>query len=215
MINLNASVEQPTASVARPQSLAISAAGVNDAASLARQQLPNAVPAPALIAAYSANVPPQPKLPPRPTSAVPSSALAAQFIAQGVLTLDEAAEIFTPAAAASTPTEQLDAPDDYLVALRVARGDVAAANANPPALIKPSQETTQAVNQRALENTKTTTNAVTETLARTVVAQAATGLPALFTQLIRRPSIITARGFAAYQLAEARNAVTRKPVAAS
>jgi len=216
MLNLNAAVEQTPLPVARLQAVAISAAGVNDTAALARQQLPNAVPAPALIAAYSANVPQQPKLPLRPTSAAPSSALAAQFMAQGVFSTEEAAELFAPRLPTPMNEEATEAPDDYLLALRIARGDVAAVN------VKPTTAPATKITQDATPPTPAETTAAklpsattTETTMRAVMAQAATGLPALFTQFIRKPSIANVRGFAAYQLAEARNALTRKSVAAS
>lgn len=193
----------------------ISAAGVNDAAALARQQLTNAVPAPAAIAAYSPNVVQQPKPVLRNPIALPSSSLAAQFIAQGVVDSAEALEIFAPRA---TPVTATNAPieDDYLTALRVARGDIQAAQTTPKtAATAPSQQATQAAVQAEQAATKTSANAVNETVARSVVAQAASGLPALFNQFIRKPTILTARGLGAYQLAEARNAATRKAVAAS
>jgi hypothetical protein len=193
----------------------ISAAGVNDAAALARQQLATAVPAPAAIAAYSPNIVQQPKPIVRNPIAAPSSSLAAQFIAQGVVDSTEALEIFTPRPTVTTGT---DAPieDDYLTALRVARGDIQAAqSAQKTPATKPSQQATQAAAQAELTVNKTTANAASETVARSVVAQAASGLPALFNQFIRKPTILTTRGLGAYQLAEARNAATRKAVAAS
>ncbi len=191
----------------------ISAAGVNDAATLARQQLVNAVPAPATIAAYSSNVVQQPKPPVRTTIALPSSMLAAQFIAQDAVAAEELA-IFTPPPPATTTSNEPVA-DDYLAALRMARGEVQAAKPNAAQASAPSQLGAKTNEQVEMAAAKTTANAATETMARTVVAQAATGLPALFNQFIRRPTILTARGFGAYQLAEARNAAMRKAVAAT
>jgi hypothetical protein len=213
MINLNTNVEQTPVPAARVQLTAISAAGVNDAAALARQQLPNAVPAPALIAAYSANVPQQPKPPARPQNATPSSALAAQFIAQGALNSEEDLNLFTPRSASTVTQEVGSSPaDDYLVALKVARGEVTAVQSKPtPQAQKLSSEAgpTSQSNQADVANGRPMTNAAFESLARTVVAQAASGLPALFVQFMRAPSIATARGFSAYQIAQARNASIR------
>ena len=193
----------------------ISAAGVNDAATLARQQLVNAVPAPAAIAAYSSNIVPQPKPPARPSAALPSSPLAAQFIAQDAAISGDELAIFTPR---PTPAPAGEAPavaDDYLSALRTARGEVAPAKSNDAAATAPSQQAVKAGEQADIATAKITTYVATETLARTVVAQAATGLPSVFSQFIRKPSIINARGLSAYQLAQARNAAMRKDLVAS
>lgn len=192
----------------RAQATLISPAGVNDAAALARQQLTTAVPAPTLIAAYSANVPQQPKPPVRPTPTAPSSSLAAQFIAQEAVTSAEELAIFVSRAA--TVATNTPADDDFLATLRMARGDIPAPKNAAVLTAKPSQELAQATIQTQVAATTTATNAANETLARTVVAQAATGLPALFTQFIRKPTIINTRGLTAYQLAEARNAAMRK-----
>lgn len=192
----------------------ISPAGVNDAAALARQQLVNAVPAPAVLAAYSANLVQQPKPAVRTTIALPSSALAAQMIAQEGMDVTEALEIFTPR---PTPTAVVDAPqdNDYLSAMRMARGEFLSTKLSPSTAAAPSQQATQAVVQAEMASTKSAANAASEAMARTVVAQAATGLPALFDQFIRRPTILSVRGLGAYQLAEARNAATRKAVVAT
>lgn len=66
----------------RGQAVPISAAGVNDAAAIARQQLPSAVPAPAALAAYSAHVTPQPKPANRAATSSSPSAFDAQRLAQ-------------------------------------------------------------------------------------------------------------------------------------
>jgi hypothetical protein len=192
----------------------ISAAGVNDTAAMARQQLVNAVPAPAAIAAYSASIVPQPKPVVRAAVAIPSSALAAQFIAQDAASTAAELDIFVPR---STATPPADAPmeDDYLSALRIARGDIPPAKSAPLAATSASGlSRTEEGEQAQFASATLTANAARETVVRNVVAQAAAGLPALFTQFIRRPTIVTARGLSAYQLAEARNAGMRQPVAA-
>jgi len=199
---------------ARAVVVPIAVSGVNDAAALARQQLINAVPAPAGIAAYSTSVAPQPKPQIRATIALPSSPLAAQFIAQNATESIEELAIFTPRSL-SAALSDVPAQDDYLSALRIARGDLGAVTISVPAAAAPSQQATKIMEQAQIATTKTTLNAANETIARSVVAQAAAGLPALFTQFIRKPTIPTVRGFGAYQLAEARNAATRKTVAAT
>jgi hypothetical protein len=194
---------------ARTPATAISAAGVNDAGALARQQLPSAVPAVTALAAYAAYVP-QPTKPaaPRSPSAPTSGALAAQFIGQAAITREEDLAIFAPRVTApATPDET--APDDYLTALRIARGEVTApqaAAAKPVSPATPSLPTaTQTLPQTVTPSAVPTSDAV----ARSVVAQAAFGLPALFTQFIRKPTIVSARGLTAYQVAQERNAALR------
>ena len=199
---------------ARAVVVPIAVSGVNDAAALARQQLINAVPAPAGIAAYSTSVAPQPKPPARATIALPSSPLAAQFIAQNATESIEELAIFTPRSLAAAVSDEPVA-DDYLSALRIARGDLGASPITVPVATVPSQQATKTSEQAQVANTKTTLNATNETIARSAVAQAAVGLPALFNQFIRKPTIPTVRGFSAYQLAEARNAATRKAVSAT
>jgi hypothetical protein len=185
----------------------ISAAGINDQAAIARQQLPTAVPAPAFIAAYSANIPPQPKPPLRPNIAAPSSALAAQFIAQDAALSPEDLAIFVATKPAMAKASAEPAGDDYLMNMRIARGDVALAS-------KPSQVTVQATTQEAIANAKLATTLAGETNMRSGIAQFASAIPALVSQFMRRSTLAQARGVSAYQLAEARNAASRTPVTA-
>ncbi|MFZ4540255.1 MAG: hypothetical protein ACOYNL_00405 [Rickettsiales bacterium] len=181
----------------------ISAAGVNDAAALARQQLPTAVPAPTLIAAYAAHTPPVPAKPAPKAATAPSSALAAQFIAQDTSLTQEELAIFAPRTP-NEPTTDEAQPDDYLSALRATPGEIVPVKNKQAAAVKnaPAPQPSVEANQQ----TEFTTRSLT---------QLATSLPSLLSQFIRRPSIATARGLPAYQLAEARNVTTaRKPAAA-
>ena len=175
---------------ARGQSVAISAAGVNDLAAVARQQLPSAVPAPALIAAYNTSIQPQPK-PARTTmTAPPSSALAAQFIAQDAVQTPEDLTIFVAPTPRGNTAATESAGDDFLTQLRIARGDIPAAKlaSQPPpaqAALAPPPE-------------------------RMGVAQFVAALPAVVQQWIRHPTLLNVRGVAAYQLAQTRNALGKK-----
>jgi hypothetical protein len=104
----------------RPAVPVISAAGVNDAATIARQQLLSAPPAPALIAAYAASIQPQQKPLARAATQVPSSALAAQFIAQDSSLTAEDLAIFVATKPASNLPADNAAADNYLADMRIA-----------------------------------------------------------------------------------------------
>lgn len=196
-VNVTALPEQAAApQPVRPNAqLPISAAGVNDLAAVARQQLPGAVPATALIPAYAAHVAAPPKPPLRQPASGPSSAFAAQFLAQSPEVSAEDMAILTPRPPANAEA-QAAPEDDYLTNMRIARGDI-----QPRA-----QEVT------AAPTTTKQPMATGETATRSPLLQMAAGLPSLFTQFIKRPTILQARGIGAYQLAEARNASMRKSV---
>ncbi len=206
----------PAVRTAQP---AISAAGVNDAAALARQQLPSAVPATSLIPAYAANAVPIPKPPQRITSNQPSSALAAQLIGQASAISEADLAIFTPTT--TTPTARDDAANgnDFLNDLRIARGDLSSVR---PAEAKNTTTPATAIQQPPTVENSAATNAASRALATTnettmrgTLAQFAAGLPSALSEFIRRPTIIQARGVSAYQLTQARNAGLRNPAIAN
>lgn len=182
----------------------ISAAGVNDLATIARQQLQSAVPAPALIAAYSTNVQAQPQTKnTRPVAIVNavSSPLAAQFIAQLPNVNAEDLVIFSPPVKATVDAAQTPPEDDYITALKIARGEVVLAKPAAPATPPRVQTSEAAANQ---------TPAPAEASARAGVAALAASLPVLVVPLTRTPTLEKARGVAAYQLAQTRGALARK-----
>lgn len=190
------------AQVARPlPNITVSAAGVNDQATVARQQMASAVPAPALIAAFSANIQPQPKVTPRPLSSSPSSSLAAQFIAQDDgITSEDLAIFEIPKPVAQSATQESSA-DDYLKDLRIARGDFSEVK-KPAAAAANTQAEAVKLQQAANDNTL-----------RNNIMQFTAALPAVLSQFMKRPTLLQAKGVVAYQLAEARNAGTRAAMA--
>lgn len=180
----------PAQNVRAQSNPVISTAG-NDTQAIARQQLPSAVPAPALLGAYSPGIPPQPKPPAKPFQSVPSSSLAAQFIAQGDAgTSDDLAIFQPPPLPVQTTSEEIPA-DDYLNDLRIARGDLSYA--------KTAEQT------QMRDVVKPSAMVSSEATARSGIAQFASAL----TQYIRRPGITQAKGVSAYQLAQTRNAMLR------
>lgn len=206
----------------------ISAAGVNEPSALARQQLINAVPAPALVPSYNAHATTVPKLllPARTASTV-SSPLAAQFIAQQPDMSDEELAIFVPRAALAKAMGEQEAPDDFLTAMKIARGDVALAaapnKAEPPAATANSNAAQAAAQPAVAEATKELAiitklkAAVADEVARRAAASPAfaASLPPVLTQATRPPSFTKVRGVQAYQIAQARNATLPKPADAS
>lgn len=214
-ISLNVSgVEAPAPVASRGSLPVLSPAGVNDNAAIARQQLPTAVPAPALIAAYNANTPQQPKPVSRPAAAPPSSALAAQWIAQGE-TSDEALQIFAPA---PPSVKEDDVPqDDYLKQLKIARGDVSLAEkpAAPAATSTPALREVDSQHQLG-EQLVALVNALNqgEGAESFSASQLAANLPQLFVPGLRRRTVANSNGVNAYQLAQARNATIKVPAAA-
>ena len=185
----------------RPQSNPVISTSGNDPQAIARQQLPSAVPAPALLAAYSTGITPQ-KPPARPLTSTPSSSFAAQFIAQDAGTEDDLA-LFTPPKAATTSETPAD---DYLNDLRIARGDL-----TPLQKTAPTQQSEAADNAEAAQLEKPVLAAASETTARSGVAQFASSLPGVFGQFGRRAAtIVQTKGVAAYQVAQTRNAQLRR-----
>ena len=188
----------------------ISAAGVNDSAAIARQQLPNAVPAVALVPAYAGNAVAPPKPPTKPLTSVPSSAFAAQLIGQSSDITAEDLAIFELHPVAEQPLEDA-APDDFLNAIRIARGDVAPgvgkeARAKKAGVVMVHEE----VRQGAVAFNVKATGGLEQSL-RASISHLAAGLPGLLAPLIKRPTILQVRGVSAYQLAETRNAAGRQP----
>lgn len=179
----------------------ISAAGVNDAAAVARQQLPSAVPAPAMVAAYLANMPHPPKPALRAVPLAPSSALAAQFIAQDSGVGSEELAVFVPRA---LPGEGVPAPAEeaFVSPLRAARAESATT-----AIFATEGEVAQA--EAAAKAAP-----LNESLAgaRGGSAAQALGIPALISPFHRALTLTQARGVGAYQLAQTRNALSRKAV---
>lgn len=171
----------------------ISTAG-NDTQAIARQQLPSAVPAPVLLGAYSSGIAQQPKPPAKPFLSVPSSSLAAQFIAQGDAGTSDDLAIFQPPSLPAQTTSEETPADDYLNDLRIARGDLSYA--------KTAEQT------QAREAVRPDILFSSEVTARSGIAQFASAL----TQYIRRPGMTQAKGVSAYQLAQTRNATLRSMV---
>lgn len=199
-INLNGLPESLAAPA--PQSRAgvvvVSTASVNDGGASARQQMTNAVPAPVQVAAYAPFVAQQPK----PIIRTPSSALAAQFIAQGSIFSEDDLALFEPAKMpAPMPALGDGAGDDFISALRMARGEFMPANGARPTAAEPS------VAQAALA--RDGASASRDKAAHGGMSQLAAALPALFSHFAARPAFAQARGVVAYQLSLARNAGLR------
>lgn len=203
----------PIAPAPRAQASLLATLGASDPQATSRQLLPNAVASAATLAALPSSVPPVPK----PLVRAPSSQLAAQFISQDTsLSADDLAIFATRPSLASTtlPAEQ---GDDYLASLRIARGDVpnvkqnlATASSNPT-----PQKTEIAAREALTASIAAQANTATQQTQRSGIASVAAGLPPLVTPLLRRISITTSKGVDAYQLAQARVAVTRQTVAAT
>lgn len=207
---LSADVASPAAAV-RVAVPVISSAGVNDASAIARQQLQNAVPAPALISAYAANVASPPKPPLRMVATQPSSGFVAQLISQSPEMSEADLEIFTPQKAASYIATDESMPNDSLDLMRMARGDFSQAPVKevsnaPTQLLAKKSEAPQAP---APPNAPPI-----DVEMRAAYSPAATSLPTVLTQLTKRPSLLSARGVNAYQLTETRNSGDRKPAPA-
>jgi len=191
----------------RPAVPVLSAAGVNDAATIARQQLLSAPPAPALIAAYAASIQPQQKPLARAATQAPSSALAAQFIAQDSSLTEADLAIFVPAKPATNLPADNSTADSYLADMRIARGEVAGAptlrNAEPQKNTVESNAVAAVPIGTGIEN-----------VARNGLGQAVVAFPMLLIQRLRRADFVKAQGVVAYQFAQARNAASRKPTVA-
>ena len=183
----------------------ISAAGVNDLVAIARQQMQLAVPAPALIAAYSTNVQAQSQIKNARPAAIAntvSSPLAAQFIAQLPNVNAQDLAIFAPSPNAAADIAQPPPEDDYITTLKIARGEVT--------LAKPATAATPPSPAQTSEAAPTQKPAPAEATARAGVAALAASLPALVVPFTRAPTLEKARGVAAYQLAQTRGTLARK-----
>lgn len=188
------------------QPLPVSAAGVNDPAAIARQQMVIAAPAPALIAAYSTHIPPAPKLVVRNPV---SSPLAAQFIAQNPgASADELAVFEAQATPAQTPTPQATADDDFFASIRIARGG--AEMAPIAAATKQAAGVKQAPAANVPDGKAEAAAAESTNALRSGIGQIAASLPALFAQFTRPASFAKARGLNAYQIALNRNVGNKK-----
>ncbi len=189
----------------------ISPAGVNDAAAIARQQLPSAVPAPAVLAAYSANIAQPAKPAPRGNLPQPSSQLAAQLIAQGEGEVSaEDLALFAPRA---TPAEQAPAEspaDDYLATMRLARGETAPSETAPTQAAAPAAKPIVVAEQEPLPASQVAAQAQTESnaLQHSGIGQATIAYPNAISKFLRRQNVAQAHGVEAYQFAAARNAMT-------
>ncbi|MES2984539.1 MAG: hypothetical protein V4735_05055 [Pseudomonadota bacterium] len=207
----------PDTSSAAPQVRAvaqvISAPGITDAATIARQQMVAAAPAPTLIAAYAAQVATPPKPPVRTPAPSSSSAFAAQFIAQTPGATADDLELFSVPAKPQDAPEQAVVEDDFLSALRIARGDIpamaakapVAAKAEPAPLAAPPPAVVAVVAASVPDITIRTTPALATAL----------GLPLSVAVPVKKQTLLTTRGTQAYQLAEARvQGIRREPLTA-
>lgn len=202
-INVAVLPEQPGTNLPVPRTAAasvVSVASVNDGAAFNRQQLPSSIPAPAQLAAYAAYLPQAYK----PVIRAPSSALAAQFIAQEVGG-DETLSIFEPPVTAAPPATNVD-DTEYLNIMRQARGEA-------PVMSKQAAQVNARTEQRAAQQEDIRVNVPAllrdDMPARSTVAGFAAALPVVLSQFMRKPSLANTRGFGAYQLAAARSASIR------
>jgi hypothetical protein len=193
----------PIASAPRAQAALLSAVGRADPAAAQRLQTPNAVVASTTVPSLLTQAPA-----PRPLQRAPSSQLAAQFIAQDIGLTASELEIFAvrqsllPAPSAELPV------DDYLTALRIARGDIPA----PERSARQNALESAIVSQSKIAAKNNTAAAFTETNLRSGLSARTAGLPALTLPLLRRFNIITLKGVDAYGAALARNATLKAPV---
>ncbi len=198
----------PIAPAPRAQASLLAALGASDVAAVSRQQLPSAVAAATTVASLPSSVPPVPK----PLVRAPSSQLAAQFIAQDTSLTADDLEIFAARqtlAQANVPSEQVD---DYLSAVRVARGEVPNAKPAAAAPKSPAQEKIETATREAIASANGAPAATADIKIRLGLATLAAGLPPLSQPAPRRISIATSKGADAYQLAQERNAATRAAV---
>lgn len=190
------------------QQTPVSAAGVNDPAALARQQMVNATPAPSIVAAYSANIQPPPKL----TTRNPvSSPLAAQFIAQNPgATVDELSVFEAQTVTTQVTTAQETSEDDFFASIRIARdGGEMAPIASATKQAAGMKQTAEPIMPEIKSETGLVVQEQTSAL-RSGLGQLAASLPALFAPLTKSVSFTKARGMSAYQIALNRNAATKK-----
>jgi hypothetical protein len=191
--------------VARANTSPVSMAGVQDSATLARQQLTSAVPAPAQSAAYAATNP----TPPRALLRNSASGLAAQLLSQGAAADENFQALFIPA---TTPTTAAPKPDtDFLQAMRLARGETAptAAATSTVATATPARREVQATQTPSTES---------PLLRPGMPAMIADAGPITFVaggMLLRKKMPVVGRAMQAYTQALARNAAWGMPPATS
>jgi hypothetical protein len=176
----------------------VSVTGVTDDAAMARQQLPSAVPAPAQLAASAAYVPSAYK----PLVRMPSSALAAQWLAQDASAGESEAGValFAPPKPAAPTAPPM--ADHLLADMRMARGE-----------LPPDEARVAATRDAAATLTSEARASVFNEQRRSAgLSSLAASLPTLFNAFVRKPSLVQARGVAAYQLAAARNVTIKTPV---
>ena len=216
----------PGMAAANQSTVTPAAYGATNAAPTVPVQTPAAVAATGAVVAYA----PQTPKPPVRLTAInqPSSALAAQYLAQtpNVTTAD--LQLFAPLVN-TTPTT-VDAESlAYLKDLRVANGEVDAAVNDDAATAAPQNTNTAtaasasarpssaAAPQIALSTSAALTAAAVSNPATNAIAGAATPpaqarpAPAPLVPQGKKPGIGEARGSDAYQLAESRNFLTRFP----
>jgi hypothetical protein len=214
----------PGMAAANQSTVTPAAYGATNAAPTVPVQTPAAVAATGAVAAYA----PQTPKPPARLTAInqPSSALAAQYLAQtpNVTTAD--LQLFAPLVN-TTPTT-VDAESlAYLKDLRVANGEVAAAvndeaaapqNTNTATAASASaRPSSAAAPQIALSTSAALTAAAASNPATNAIAGAATApaqarpSPAPLVPQGKKPGIGEARGSDAYQVAQARNFFTSFP----
>lgn len=187
----------------RAQASLLSALGRADPVAAARLQLPSAVAAATILTALPSHVPAAPK----PLQRAPSSLLAAQFIAQDISLTASDLEIFAVRQTIAQATVAEPPVDDYLAALRIARGDIPEVK-QTKAGANPAQEKTE---NQAREGVAAAKTALSDGAVRSGVAAFAAGLPALTLPLLRRISIASIKGVDAYGFALARNATLKPP----
>jgi len=199
----------PIAPAPRAQAALVSVLGANDVQAAARLQLPSAVAAATTVASLPSQVPPAPK----PLVRAPSSQLAAQFIAQDTSLTADDLEIFVARQAltqANLPEAQVD---DYVAALRAARGDIPTVKQAPAnSGSNPTQEKADTAARAATAQASNAALATAQTSARGGFAAVASGLPPLSTPLLRRVNFASSKGADAYRIAQQRNA-SLKPIA--
>jgi hypothetical protein len=221
-VNVGMQAEPPLGAqaVSRPASLVVSAAGVQDGAAFARQQLAVAVPAPVQVAAVASQLPQFFK----PVVRTPSSPLAAQFIAQGAVSDMSDLALFEPEVPPPQVSPMGGGTDaEFLATMRLARGEensaaprklAATPSANVAKTNVPSHTRT-AEGAASIEQpfASAGANTLLQKPEFSTPMQLTLALPGLITHFARSPGLFSTRGVGAYQLASSRNASIRKELA--
>jgi hypothetical protein len=188
----------------QPQAV-VQAAAAASASPTAQQLLPTAVVATTLVPQYLTDTPKPPKPVLRQAATSPSSALAAQFIAQTLEASDEQLAVFSPRVSPSPQQVPRDEPE-FLSQLRLARGDL------PPETAATAQNVAAKAASVATPVATTTTNVAmlsTAVSSAPVIKQAVPSergtIQSQQTVSGRKSSLTQTRGAAAYALAELRN----------